>query len=102
MSTGTGNEIGGEVTIVDNPEEGRYELRVGGELAAFVTYRREPGRIVFIHTETLDAYAGHGLGSRLAEEVLDEARVRGLHVVPRCPFIARYIAEHPEYQDLVG
>jgi predicted GNAT family acetyltransferase len=89
------------ITIVDNPAANRYELRVAGELAAFTTYRLSPGRIVFIHTETLDGFAGHGLATRLARAELDEARARGLRVVPRCPFVAKYIAEHPEYQDLV-
>ena len=94
--------MSGEITVTDNPDASRYELRVAGELAAFVTYHLRPGRIVLIHTETLAEFAGHGLASRLAREVLDEARGRGLLVTPRCPFIARYIAEHPAYQDLVA
>ena len=90
------------ITVVDNPAANRFEIHVGGELAAFTTYRLAPGRIVFVHTETLDGFAGHGLASRLAGAVLDEARARGLRVVARCPFVASYIAEHPEYQDLVA
>lgn len=91
-----------EITVADNPAAHRYEMHVDGVLAAFVNYRLQPERIVFLHTETLDAYAGHGLGGRLARAVLDAARARGLHIVPTCPFIARYIVEHPEYQDLVA
>ena len=91
-----------EITIADNPDAGRYELHVGGDLAAFVTYRLTHDRLVLVHTETLDAFAGHGVGGRLVKAVLDEARDRGLRVVPRCPFVASYIKEHPEYQDLVG
>jgi predicted GNAT family acetyltransferase len=89
------------ITIVDNPAATRYELHVAGELAAFTTYKLSPGRIVFIHTETFDGFAGHGLATRLIRAELDEARARGLRVVPRCPFVAKFIAEHPEYQDLV-
>ena|SRR5258708_34811783 len=89
------------ITVVDNPARQRYELHVGDELAAFTNYRLSPGRIVFIHTETLDAFAGHGIATRLARGVLDAARARGLRVVARCPFVAAFVAEHPEYQDLV-
>jgi len=89
------------IMIVDNPAQQRYELYVGDELAAFTVYRLAPGRIVFIHTETLDAFAGHGIATRLARGVLDAARARGLRVVARCPFVAAFLAEHPEYQDLV-
>ena len=91
-----------DISVADNPAAHRYELHVDGELAAFTHYRLDKDRIVFLHTETLDGYAGHGLGGRLARAALDDSRARGLHVVPRCPFIARYIVEHPEYQDLVA
>ena len=90
------------VEVVDNPAEDRYEVRVDGKLAGAAYYHLRPGRIVFLHTEVDPSYEGHGVGSRLAMEALDEARSKGLRVVPRCPFVARYIREHPDYQDLVG
>ncbi len=90
------------ITVVDNPLASRYELHVAGELAAFTNYRLDSGRIVFTHTETLDAFKGHGVATHLARAVLDAARTRGLRVVARCPFIASYVAEHPEYQNLVA
>jgi len=89
------------VTVIDKPDEGRYEALVDGAVAGSAFYHLTPGRIVFLHTEVDPAYEGHGVGSRLAREALDDARSKGLRVVPRCPFIARYIREHPEYQDLV-
>jgi predicted GNAT family acetyltransferase len=38
----------------------------------------------------------------LVEAALTDIRVRGLRVVPLCPFVAGYIRRHPEYADLVG
>ena len=87
--------------VADAPDENRFEIRVGDELAGFVTYARHPDRIVFIHTEIFDKWEGHGLGSKLARGVLDDARAAGLRVVPRCPFIASYIEGHEEFADLV-
>jgi predicted GNAT family acetyltransferase len=54
------------------------------------------------HTETPVAARGRGLASRLVAAVLDEARSRGLKVVPRCPFVTAYLAKHPEYRDLLA
>ena len=88
------------VDVHDNPAQHRYEITVDGELAGFAVYYLEQQRIVFIHTEVGIAYEGQGLGSRLARESLDDVRKRGLRVVPACPFYARYIRTHPEYQDL--
>ena len=88
------------ISIEDNPQQRRVEIRVDGELAGAVIYRRRPGRIVFRHTEIDDAYEGQGLGSQLARAALDQARDRGDQVVAVCPFISRFIREHPEYADL--
>jgi predicted GNAT family acetyltransferase len=38
----------------------------------------------------------------LATGVLDDARKKGLTVVPLCPFIAGYIERHSDYADLVA
>jgi uncharacterized protein len=32
---------------------------------------------------------------------LDDIRTRGLHIVPVCPFVERFIQHHPEYDDLI-
>ena len=88
------------IEVTDNAAAHRYEISADGELAGCVAYRRQPGRIVFRHTEIDDAFEGQGLGSRLARAVLDEAREHGEQVVPLCPFIAAYMRRHPEYADL--
>jgi hypothetical protein len=90
-----------EVRVTDNPGEHRFEATVDGELAGFAIYHRSPGQIAFTHTEVDDAFEGHGVGSRLATVALDAARAEGLAVLPFCPFIRRYIAEHGDYLDLV-
>jgi hypothetical protein len=90
-----------QVEVVDNNAEERYEALVDGTPAGSAFYHLRPGRIVFLHTEVDPSYEGHGVGSRLAKTALDDARSKGLRVVARCPFIARYIREHDEYQDLV-
>jgi uncharacterized protein len=91
----------GTVTVRQNLEEQRYEATVDGRLAGSVTYVEKPGGVVFVHTEVDSAFEGQGVGSRLAAGALDDARARGLSVVPQCPFIAEYIRRHPEYQPLV-
>jgi predicted GNAT family acetyltransferase len=98
-------DAAGDVTdteVVDVPDEGRYELRLGGHLVGLAAYRRRNGRIAFVHTEVDESCEGRGFGSRLAAAALDDARSKGLVVVPLCPFIARYIDRHPEYEELVA
>jgi len=91
-----------ELTVVDVAEAGRYEARFGDEVAGFAEYTLDGERIVFTHTQVDPAYEGKGVGGNLARGALDDARARGLVVVPRCPFIRGWIARHPAYADLVA
>jgi predicted GNAT family acetyltransferase len=90
-----------ELTVVDNPERHRYELRAGETVAGVVQYATEPGTIVLVHTEIAPSVEGEGLGSKLVAGALDDIRARGLEVVPLCPFASTFIERHPEYADLV-
>jgi predicted GNAT family acetyltransferase len=89
-----------DVDVVNNEAAQRYEAYVDGRLAV-ITYQRRGDRIIFIHTEVPEALEGHGIAGTMARVALDEARARGLKVIPRCPFVAGYIRRHPEYADLV-
>jgi uncharacterized protein len=89
------------IAIGDNAEEQRYEVRVDGELAGFAPYKPRPGQIALNHTEVDDRFEGQGLGSKLIAFALDDARERGLAVLPFCPFVKAYIQRHREYVDLV-
>jgi predicted GNAT family acetyltransferase len=90
-----------EIVISDAPERKRFEVTVDGQLAGFLVYRAREGLIALIHTEVEDAYKGRGLGGRLARFALDQARERGVAVLPFCPFVNDWIKGHREYVDLV-
>ena len=88
-------------TVTDDPEQSRYELRVAGELAGFLTYKRRGEQISLIHTEVEPPFQGRGLATHLARFSLDDARKRGLAVLPFCPYVNSWIGKHPGYEDLV-
>ncbi len=87
--------------VVDHADQGRYEIRVSDQVVGAAYYQHRPGALVFTHTEIEPAHEGQGLASRLIGAALDDARRRRLRVVPRCPYVAAYLRQHPEYQDLV-
>jgi predicted GNAT family acetyltransferase len=88
-------------TVADNPSEHRYEVSVDGEVLGFTLYRSRPGLIAFVHTEVDERHEGEGLGSTLIAGALDDARARGLAVLPFCPFVNAYIERHRDYVELV-
>jgi predicted GNAT family acetyltransferase len=91
-----------ELVVEDNQAEHRYEARLGSEVAGFIAYTLEPGRITLIHTEVSPEFEGKGVASRLIAGALDDIRRRGLAVVPVCRFVRGYLERHPDYADLVA
>jgi predicted GNAT family acetyltransferase len=89
--------------VTDNPAASRYELHVGAELAGFVDYQLHDNDTVIslIHTEIKPAFRHAHLATHLARYGLDDARRRGLAVLPFCPYINSWIKKHPEYAELV-
>jgi predicted GNAT family acetyltransferase len=90
-----------EAVVTDNPDASRYELHVAGELAGLVQYLLDGQVISLTHTEVEPAFQGAHLATKLARFSLDDARRRGLAVLPYCPYISSWIRKHPEYADLV-
>jgi uncharacterized protein len=87
--------------VRDNTALSRFELDAGGVIV-FMNYRLAGRVITLDHTETPPQARGRGIASRLAANVLEIARTRGLKVVPRCPFVRAYMAKHPEFRDLLA
>jgi predicted GNAT family acetyltransferase len=87
--------------VHDNTAEHRFELVVDGEVGALATYRLRDGVVTILHTETSPEMRGRGLAGELARQSLGQIRERGDRVILSCPFFAKWIGEHPDYQDLV-
>ena len=56
----------------------------------------------YYHTFVPPSLRGGGIGSQLTEYALRYAREQHMKVRPTCPFVARYIERHPEFQALVA
>jgi predicted GNAT family acetyltransferase len=83
-----------------NAHEKRFEMQVGDSMAVLTYQDRPNGTRVFLHTEVPPPIEGHGVGTQLVKAALDEAKEAGRHIVAQCPFVASYIARHPEYESL--
>lgn len=80
-------------------DRSRFELDEDGGTAVLV-YRRSGDTLELVHTETPARLRGRGMASRLTRGALDMARAQGFKVIPRCPFVQRFMAAHPEFDDL--
>jgi predicted GNAT family acetyltransferase len=90
------------IAVTRNEEESRYEIMVDGAIVGFTDYRLRGERQVFVHAEIDPEFRGRDLAATLVRAALDDSRRNGYRVVPRCPYVVEFIAEHPEFADLVG
>jgi uncharacterized protein len=89
-------------TVRHVPEQFRYLFERDGEVIGLTSYRNVDGQVLITHTEIQPILRGHGLGGEMVRQVLDELRTSTDEpIVPVCPFVDRWIADHEEYQDLL-
>jgi hypothetical protein len=88
--------------VIDNPERSRFELFAEGQLIGFLSYRASASVLVLDHAVVDATCRDAGRGAQLVRGTLDDLMRRGFVIRATCPFVARFIEEHPEYQGLVA
>jgi predicted GNAT family acetyltransferase len=90
------------LTVVNEPDASRYALLEDGERIGVAEYDLGDDAIVFTHTEVDESKREKGMASRLVSDALDDVRANSdLRVIVTCPYIRRWLPEHPEYRDLL-
>lgn len=79
---------------------GRFEIEQDGKIA-YLEYSLSENVIELTHTHVPESLRGRGLASELAETALNWARERNLKADIICPWVQKFVAQHPEYSHLV-
>lgn len=85
----------------DSPQGGRYLIAIDGETAEMTYSRAGTGRIIIDHTGVPDSMRGLGIGKRLVEAAVQDARAEGLKIIPLCPFAKAALDKTPDWHDVV-
>ena len=91
---------GDDLQVVNNEEKGRFEVRLGEEVA-YAEYRLLATGVLFPHTEVPPASEGRGIAAALVQAALAYARAQGLRVRPSCSYVRSYMRRHPDTLDLL-
>ncbi len=90
-----------QLTVVNNPEESRFEAWIGDQVAVLDYVIDHEGDLVLTHAGTPSALEGQGIAGKVTRDALEYAKANGLRVVPLCSYVSAYIRRHPEYRPLV-
>lgn len=79
----------------------QFEVTIDGTLAGVAHYRLVDGAADFDHTEVPATFGGRGVAGRVVKYAMDEIRSAGeWKVRASCPYVIRWLGQHPEYADL--
>ena len=87
--------------VTNNKKEFRFESIYPGGEKATLEYRWLKGSMVLMHTVVAASLRGKGAGSELVKYVLEYAIANNLKIIVYCPFVAKYINAHKEYEVLM-
>ncbi|MCF7689298.1 MAG: N-acetyltransferase [Cephaloticoccus sp.] len=73
-----------------------------GEAVGVLDYELEATRMIFTHTFVPEEFRGQGIAEKLVRAGLAHARQQQLTVDPQCSYVAKFIARHDEFQDLLA
>ncbi|MBO0875191.1 MAG: N-acetyltransferase [Pseudonocardia sp.] len=97
-----GEQVPATEELIDNIDQGRFELYRGGDLVGWLYYTHlKPDRYALRHTEVESSHQHQGVGGALVRRVLDEIRARGGTITAICPFVVDYLSRTTTYADLV-
>lgn len=90
-----------KIAVRNNAEAHRFELLDNDSMIGATHWISYPGpggdQRIFYHTTVDKAYGGHGLASKLVQEALDETTENGISVVAVCPYVKKWLQEHPDH-----
>lgn len=90
------------ITLEDGDTKGRYVFTGEDGTQAEMTFSHVgKTQIIIDHTEVPDAFRGQGVGVRLVERAVEDARQSGLKIIPLCPFANAQFRRHPEWADVL-
>jgi len=85
-----------------NETKRRFELEVDGHIA-FIDYILNNENMMFLtHTEVPPALGGKGVGTKIVEQALEYIKEKSYSLAPLCPFVAKYLRIHPEWQSIMA
>lgn len=81
-------------------EDQRFEVQLEDEVA-YLDYRWYQDRLMLLYIFVPVPFRGKGVSNVLIENALNFAREKGTKIQIYCPYIARYVRNHPQYHDLL-
>lgn len=89
------------IKIVHEPENKRTAAYDENKSIGESTYSKSKDIWIIDHTFVEKEYGGQGIAGKLVAELVEQARVNNVKIMPLCPFAKREFDKTPEYADVL-
>jgi predicted GNAT family acetyltransferase len=91
-----------DVLQTDNGKKGKFFILENGKQEAEMTYTwAGTDRIIIDHTEVNEALKGKNAGKQMMMQAVEFARMKGIKIIPLCPFANSVFKKTPEIRDVL-
>lgn len=91
-----------KLTITHNKDANQFVTIVDGKISRLDYSVSSDGKTLnFYSTFVPPELRGRNLGQEIVKFALDFAKENDCKIIPSCPFVKRFIDNHPEYENIV-
>lgn len=88
------------IEITFEPERHRSAAYDDGKEIGECVFTASETFWIISHTYVTDGYGGRGIAADLVKKVVEEARLKGVKIIPLCPFAKSEFEKKSEYHDV--
>ena len=91
------------ISLREGAGAGRYVATLDGfDGEAEMTFQQPTEAIMIVdHTRVPDAIGGRGIAKELVRHAVEDARQKGIKIIPACSFVRAQATKHPEWRDVI-
>lgn len=89
------------IKIVFEPERNRAAAYDGDQFIGESTFSKSPKFWIIDHTFVEESFSGRGIAGQLVAEIVNQARLNQVKIMPLCPFAKREFSKKAEYADVL-
>lgn len=82
-------------------KEDRIELIQEDKVVGKIEFVKDGNELTITHTIVNPLFRGQGIAKILMEKVINEAKEKGLKIIPVCSYAVSYFEKNPKYKGLL-
>ena len=91
-----------EISHKQDGTRGMFFVQKDNRKVAKMTYTMpSPDKMIIEHTEVSDELRGKNVGYQLVHTAVEYARIKGIKIVPLCPYANSVFKKKPEFADVL-